>query len=152
MGKILEKPKSLSLIDFFIKKTAIKTLVPENIADSIIKDQWKSLHQMMKKEIDLDVCDIGCFKMSRNMTLSSIKRLENSIIIWEKKILSMKSEEKKIHTQKMIDSMKRERDNYKRKILEYEDRFPRTSSGNVQQTSGKEVEEENSKQEIFRSL
>lgn len=138
------KPASLPLIDFFIKKTAIKTLIPENIADLIIKDQWRSLHKKIREEIFVEVSGMGYFTLSRNMTSKAISKLENIIPKTEIKASKIKLEGKRIHTEKMVEDMKENLQMYKKKLAKYENRFPRTNSRNIQQTSREEVGEGNS--------
>lgn len=61
-----DKPKSMSPSNFFIKKTAIKTLVPESVVELVIKDQWKQLNETIKsgKHVDHEISGFAYLKVS----------------------------------------------------------------------------------------
>jgi len=145
---INQKPTTMPLIDFFIKKTAVKTLVSENVADLIIKDQWRSLNKLIKDEIYVEVSGLGYFKMSRNMVSKQIDKLEKMIPRTEAKAERTKQEGKRVYGFNMAQTMREELTNYKRKLAKYENRFPRTTTRNLQQTFGREMGKENSISEI----
>ncbi len=73
----MNKPASMSLTDFFIKKVALKTLISESIVDSIIKHQWKLANESTKTNNEVEISGIGQFYVSRNKVLKRIAHLES---------------------------------------------------------------------------
>jgi hypothetical protein len=72
----MNKPISMSLTDFFIKKTALKTLTSESIVEAVIKHQWKSANEGAKVNSQLEISGIGEFYVSRSKSLKRIIHLE----------------------------------------------------------------------------
>lgn len=148
MIDIKDKPKSLPLIDFFIKKTAIKTLVREDWAEIIIKDQFRSLHDVAKKNFDIEITGIGTLKISKNLANTIIKKktkVKESLI---KNIEKVEDGPKKDHLIKQLESVEESILSYKSKVALYEDRFQGTTGGNSEQASRSEMEEGDSSEEI----
>ncbi len=149
MTRETEKPRSMPMIDFFIKKTAIKELVPEQVAELIIKDQWRTLGTAVKHNADVEISGLGYFKTSQKKALAEAKRLTSMV---ERMKIKVTNEAKINHLNSVITSTEKGIENYKNKAKQYEDRFQRSVTGDVQQTSGSGMEEADSKGEIPESL
>ena len=72
----MNKPISMSLVDFFIKKTALKTLTSESTVEAIIKHQWKAANEGSKTNNEVEISGIGMFYVSANKTRKRIIHLE----------------------------------------------------------------------------
>lgn len=57
----------MSMSSFFIKKTAVKILIPESIVELVVKDQFKQLHEAIKshKHFDHEISGFGRLQLSR---------------------------------------------------------------------------------------
>jgi hypothetical protein len=61
------KNSNKSLIDLFIRRTAVLTSTPESVVEKIIKHQWKKANEVLsaKSEIsEVDFCNLGSFFLS----------------------------------------------------------------------------------------
>lgn len=72
-----EKPKSMSLSNFFIRKTAIKTIQPESIVEAVIKFQWRHLNETMKESNSFiyELTGFGQFKYSPSKLGKLLKKM-----------------------------------------------------------------------------
>lgn len=71
-----------SLIDLFIRRTAVLTSTPENITEKIIKDQWNQANKALMSDTSIgqvDFCNLGTFSISlskANKRLDRIAKIE----------------------------------------------------------------------------
>lgn len=73
------KKSNKSLIDLFIRRTAVITSTPEHIVEKIVKDQWKNAAKVSKPGSpisELDFCNLGTFYVSPSKAKKRIARLE----------------------------------------------------------------------------
>lgn len=77
-----EKPKSMSLSNFFIKKAAVKTLVPESTVEQVVNFQWRNLTQAIKshKYWDHEISGFAYLQISRKKLESQLERMSKQYI------------------------------------------------------------------------
>lgn len=102
---IEDKPKSMSASNFFIKKTAIKTLIPESTVEAIIKDQWRQVTQAIKshKYIEHEISGFGQFKTSPAKLSQTLVKLTKGLV----KLVDRKEEvlqDPKVNTLNLLES------------------------------------------------
>lgn len=72
----MHKPASMSPMDWFTKKTSVKTLTSESIVDAVIKHQWKSANEATKKNEEIEMAGIGKFYVSKAKVRRRVEKLE----------------------------------------------------------------------------
>jgi hypothetical protein len=73
------KKSSKTLLDLFIRRTAVLTSTPEFMVEKIIKDQWKNANKKTQPDSDiaeLDFPNLGSFYISSAKAKKRIKRVE----------------------------------------------------------------------------
>lgn len=147
-----EKPLSMSLSNFFVKKTAIKTLVPESIVEEVIRDQWKQLSRTIKSGQcwDHEISGFAYLQVSR-------KKLENQLVRLTKlfiKFFDAKEKAEKEGNLKKIDfsenwltALISSIENLALKKKKYENRFQRIVKWDSEQDYRSRMDKRNSKKE-----
>lgn len=76
----MDKPKSLSVKDYLIRKTAPKIMIPESTLDAVISHNYKYLYNLMDSKTEVEIVGFGRLYFNTNKarkTLNSvIKKLE----------------------------------------------------------------------------
>jgi hypothetical protein len=96
----MDKPASMSLTDFFTKKTAVKTLTSESIVDAVIKHQWKSANEAVKTNNEIEISGIGRFYVSKAKVRKRLIKLEEIQRAYAK-IIETSDDEKKVNSTKL---------------------------------------------------
>lgn len=79
------KNSNKSLIDLFIRRTAVLTCTPESMVEKIVKDQWKQANKMTQDSStvsEFDFCNLGTFYISpakARKRLLKINTIKNSM-------------------------------------------------------------------------
>jgi hypothetical protein len=87
------KKSKRSLIDQFIRRTAVLTQTPERITDMIIKDQWKQANLVTQPGVQvssIDFASIGKFMISKAKANRRLRRHEKSL----ERLVSLVQDEK----------------------------------------------------------
>lgn len=77
-----KKARTTSFSDLFIKKTAAKTSVPEDVIEAIVNHQWKSAKEITHNVNEIEIAGIGKFFVSESKTKKKIKKLEGMVKAW----------------------------------------------------------------------
>ena len=91
----------LSLLDMFIRRTAVVTATPESIVENIVKDQWKRMNRAASPESsvgEISICNIGTLYMSKPKARKKLNRLfkYNEEITKEGKLRVKKASEQSV--------------------------------------------------------
>ena len=73
------KNSNKSLIDLFIRRTAVITSTPEHITELIVKDQWKRANQILSgksKVAEVDFPNLGSFRLSQRKGKNRLDKLK----------------------------------------------------------------------------
>lgn len=92
-----------SLLDLFIRRTAVLTSTPESLVEKIIKDQWHRANKVTQPESsigEIDFCNLGTMYMSKTKGKKKILR-------FEKYNLELEDEERIKDNIQKINSIKR---------------------------------------------
>lgn len=74
------------MLAFFIRQTAKKVIVNEQIVDTIIRDQWKYANKASRNLIEVEIPEIGTFFPRINKLYNRLNRLTAKIIAVSRKI------------------------------------------------------------------
>lgn len=69
----MDKPKSLSVKDFLIRKMSVKMMIPEYVLDAIISHQFQSANEALKTNKSVEISGWGKFLFNDG---KAIKRME----------------------------------------------------------------------------
>ncbi len=76
------KNSKKSLLDLFIRRTAVLTQTSESVVDLLIKDQWRNAtkeSQAGKSTSEFDFCNLGTFYLSENKAKRRLESLDRRI-------------------------------------------------------------------------
>ncbi len=149
---IEEKPKSMSLSNFFIKKTAIKTLVPESVVDLVIKDQWKQLNDAIKshEHVEHEISGFGYFKISPVKLASQLNRytkIFNALLLKRDKLIRENKLSGINVTDIRADAVQKTIESLIQKKQAYESRLERTVKWDSEPVYRSAVDKRNSQRE-----
>lgn len=72
----MDKPKSLSVKDYLIRKMSIKLNTPEKIIDSVITHQFQSATQALNTSKSLEISGFGKFLFNDKKAVAKMAKLE----------------------------------------------------------------------------
>lgn len=72
-----------ALIDLYIRKTAVQTMVDEKIVDLIIKDQWKYANKALAVSNQVEITGLGMFKVTQNKVIKQIEQHNTYIRLFQ---------------------------------------------------------------------
>ncbi len=73
----MDKPKSLSLKDFIIRKMAVKMRTPESTLDAVITHNYRYLSSLMKTHTEIELSGFGRLYFNTNKAKRKINTLQN---------------------------------------------------------------------------
>ncbi len=76
----MDKPRSISVKDFLIRKMSVKILLPEYVLDAIISHQFQSANKAMLTNNSVELSGFGKFLFNEK---KAIKKLEKYYILKE---------------------------------------------------------------------
>jgi len=82
----MEKPKSLSVKDFIIRKMAVKMMTSEKVIDAVITHQFSSANAAMKGNDSLEISGFGKFLFNRNKAMRMMGKFESQKALFSKKL------------------------------------------------------------------
>jgi hypothetical protein len=143
---MIDKPRNLSIIDFLIKKTAIRTILPESIIDQVVKDQYRQALKAFKRDdiYEIELSGFGYFRPSMKKCKSHIKKIEK-LLCYEDTNNNFETKDSRLIKMEVLN---KQLDIYRTKLLYYENRLERARGRSIQQISGSAMEEGNSTGEI----
>jgi len=83
------KRSKKSLIDLFIRRTAVITQTREDLVDLIIRDQWRNMLKVASNDTqvsELDVPMIGLFKISKSKSNKKIALHERKLSTYRSRL------------------------------------------------------------------
>lgn len=107
------KNSNKSLLDLFIRRTAVVTSTREDLVEKIIKDQWRQANKKAQAGNSIgefDFCNLGTFFISKNKANKRIQKINdiqqalNNQLIIESEI--KKNRRRETLQQKNIDMIK----------------------------------------------
>lgn len=108
-----------------ITRTAIKTLVDEDVVERIISFEFKDVREMVHVHQEIELTGFGLFKVSGRKLKNKILKIQNSIAAWEKRKEEMTediSAERKKHWDAYLQKNRELLEFLKQKEKEYEDK------------------------------
>lgn len=97
-----------SLLDFFIRQTAKRTLIPESIVEIIVKDSWASANKAAQNLSQIEISNIGTFAPYPKKTLNRIRYYDMAMQKIGVSIMNTNPEDpKRTKLQKIMESMEK---------------------------------------------
>jgi len=75
----MDKPISLSVKDYLIRKMAVKMMVPEKTIDAVVAHQFSSANEAVSKHKSLEISGFGKFYFNDKKAQRTKERLEKSL-------------------------------------------------------------------------
>jgi nucleoid DNA-binding protein len=72
----MDKPISLSVKDYLIRKMAVKMMVPEKTIDAVVAHQFSSANEAVSKHKSLEISGFGKFYFNDKKAQKTKERLE----------------------------------------------------------------------------
>lgn len=72
----MDKPISLSVKDYLIRKMAVKMMVPESIVDAVITHQFSSANKAVSKHNSLEISGFGKFFFNEKKAKTKMVNIE----------------------------------------------------------------------------
>lgn len=79
----MERPKSLSIKDFLIRKMSVKMLVPEFTLDAVISHQFQSANQAMTSVKSVELSGFGKFLFNDKKAIKKMEKLHSQRNLFE---------------------------------------------------------------------
>lgn len=79
----MEKPKSLSVKDFLIRKMSVKMLIPEFTLDAVISHQFQSANQAMSTVKSIEISGFGKFLFNDKKAIKKMEKLHSQKALFE---------------------------------------------------------------------
>ena len=80
----MERPKSLSIKDFIIRKMSVKMLVPEFTLDAVVSHQFHSANQAMTNAKSVELSGFGTFFFNNKKGLKKMEKHLSQKALFEK--------------------------------------------------------------------
>lgn len=86
----MQKPKSLSIKDYLIRKMSVKTLIPEQTIDNIITHQFKQASQaMLSPDVNsVEISGFGKFLFNRKKAYKKLEKMYSQKTVFSRIIES----------------------------------------------------------------
>lgn len=91
----MEKPKSLSVKDFIIRKMAVKMMISEKVLDAVVSHQFSSANAAMKDNDSLEISGFGKFLFNRKKAQKLMEKFESQKALFSSKLEDLSLSEKK---------------------------------------------------------
>lgn len=80
----MERPKSLTIKDFLIRKMSVRMLIPEFTLDAIISHQFQSATQAMLNTKSVEISGFGKFVFNDKKAVKKMEKLLSQKALFEK--------------------------------------------------------------------
>lgn len=80
----MERPKSLSIKDFIIRKMSVKMLVPEFTLDAVVSHQFQSANQAMSSSKSVELSGFGTFFFNEKKAVKKMEKHLSQKALFEK--------------------------------------------------------------------
>lgn len=91
----MEKPKSLSVKDFLIRKMSVKMMMSEKTIDAVVSHQFSSANAAMKDNDSLEISGFGKFLFNRKKAHKLMEKFESQRALFSSKLNDSSLSEKK---------------------------------------------------------
>ena len=91
----MEKPKSLSVKDFLIRKMAVKMMMSEKTLDAVVSHQFSSANAAMKDNDSLEISGFGKFLFNKKKAQKLMEKFESQRTLFSSKLEDQNLSEKK---------------------------------------------------------
>lgn len=80
----MEKPKSVSVKDFLIRKMSVKMLIPEFTLDAVVSHQFQSANQAMLNSKSIEISGFGRFIFNDKKALKKMEKYVSQRNLFER--------------------------------------------------------------------
>ncbi len=80
----MERPKSLTIKDFLIRKMSVRMLIPEFTLDAIVSHQFQSATQAMLNTKSVEISGFGKFVFNDKKAVKKMEKLVSQKALFEK--------------------------------------------------------------------
>lgn len=102
----MDKPKSLSVKDYIIRKMSIKMLIPEKTIDAVITHQFSSAHEALNTNNSVEISGFGKFVFNEKKAAKKLERYYMFKETFEKTLADENaSEQKKRSSQTKLNNI-----------------------------------------------
>ena len=102
----MDKPTTMSVKDFLIRKLAVKLMVGEKTIEAVVNHQFSSANEALEENNSIEVSGFGKFYFNRNKALKKIETLKIMLDALNKKLETEEIERKKELIQMKIKGVK----------------------------------------------
>jgi hypothetical protein len=81
----MEKPISLSVKDWLIRRLAVKLMVSENVLDAVVTHQFQSANEALTTNKSVEISGFGKFFFNHKKVAKRLVKLESQIDMFTKK-------------------------------------------------------------------
>lgn len=98
----MEKPRTMPVKDFIIRKLAVKLMINEDVVEKIIVHNYSYLHKNLKEVNSIEFSGFGKLFFNRKKALGKIYALEQMIERCNSQLITAASEEESRYYRRMI--------------------------------------------------
>lgn len=114
----MDKPISLSVKDFIIRKMAVKLMMSEKTIDDVINHQFNSANEALKYNNSVEISGFGKFLFNQKKAIKRLNVLLSKEELYNSVILTCTTEERKASIQLKLNTTKTEIEILKTRINE----------------------------------
>jgi hypothetical protein len=104
----MDKPISLSVKDFIIRKMAVKLMMSEKTIDDVINHQFNSANEALKYNNSVEISGFGKFLFNQKKAIKRLNVLLSKEELYNSVILTCTTEERKASIQLKLNTIKTE--------------------------------------------
>ncbi len=104
----MDKPISLSVKDFIIRKMAVKLMMSEKTIDDVINHQFNSANEALKYNMSVEISGFGKFLFNQKKAIKRLNVLLSKEELYNSVILTCTTEERKASIQLILNTIKTE--------------------------------------------
>jgi len=104
----MDKPISLSVKDFIIRKMAVKLMMSEKTIDDVINHQFNSANEALKYNNSVEISGFGKFLFNQKKAIKRLNALLSKEELYNSVILTCTTEERKASIQLKLNTIKTE--------------------------------------------
>jgi nucleoid DNA-binding protein len=102
----MDKPISLSVKDFIIRKMAVKLMMSEKTIDDVINHQFNSANEALKYNNSVEISGFGKFLFNQKKAIKRLNVLLSKEELYNSVILTCTTEERKASIQLKLNTIK----------------------------------------------
>jgi|APGre2960657404_1045060.scaffolds.fasta_scaffold00347_17 nucleoid DNA-binding protein len=94
----MDKPMSLSVKDYIVRKLAVKMMVSEKVLDAVIMHQFSSANDALKTNMSVEIAGFGKFLFNINKAHRKMEKMLSQRAMFESMLLRPNATEKQLHS------------------------------------------------------